>query len=188
MGSRLRHRISTFRVSDVRDHIDALNALSPAQKTALHAASNRHGLIRLATHVGALTVSGSIIAFGIPGWWIAMLPHGVLLVFLFTLSHEATHRTPFAAKWLNEAVGHAIAPIIALPFVWFRYFHLAHHKYTNDPELDPEIAGHPRPRDWRSYALYLTGAGYWSGMAHTWYSRRWVDLMRHTCPHVSTRR
>jgi len=60
-----------------------------------------------------------------------------------------------------------IAVVLVLPFVWFRYFHLAHHKYTNDPENDPELADGGRPTTWRAYLVYLSGWGYWRGMAAT---------------------
>lgn len=126
--------------------------------------SDMAGLRHLALYLGLLALTTTYIAAQAPLWGLMLLAHGTLLVFLFTLSHECTHQTPFRTRWVNEAAGHAIAPILSLPFLWFRYFHLAHHKHTNDPDRDPEIAGHPRPADWRSYALYLSGWGYWSGM------------------------
>ncbi len=96
-----------------------------------------------------------------------MLPQGILLVFLFTLSHECTHRTPFRSPWLNEVVGHAIAPLIALPFIWFRHFHMAHHRHTNDPLNDPELLGGGRPETRAAWLLYVSGWGYWRSMART---------------------
>ena len=146
------------------DHIAFVRALSAEVKARLSQRSNTAGLLHLLSYVAALTITGTWIVAQAPFWPLILLPHGILLVFLFTLSHEATHQTPFASRRFNDLVGHVIAPIILLPFVWFRYFHLAHHKYTNAPERDPEIAGHPRPNDWKSYTVYLSGWGYWSGM------------------------
>ncbi len=80
------------------------------------------------------------------------------------LSHECTHKTPFRTEWFNDAVGHLVSVPICLPFTWFRYFHLAHHKWTNHPQKDPELDGKPRPDNWRSMAVYLSGWPYWSGM------------------------
>ncbi|THH38841.1 fatty acid desaturase [Aliishimia ponticola] len=144
------------------DHTAVLARLSQTEKAALQQRSDRAGLRHLAGYLAALALTTTLIVAQVPFWGVVMLPHGILLVFLFTLSHEATHQTPFATRWINEVVGHAIAPVLALPFLWFRYFHLAHHKWTNDPDRDPEIAGHPRPRDWRSYLIYLSGWSYWS--------------------------
>ena len=145
------------------DHRAVIASLSPEVRAALQTRSDRAGLLHLASYLGALGLTSAGIIAQVPFWGLLLLPHGILLTFLFTLSHEATHQTPFATRWINEVVGHAIAPIIALPFLWFRYFHLAHHKFTNDPERDPEIAGHPRPGDWTSCVVYLTGWHYWTG-------------------------
>ncbi len=105
------------------------------------------------------------IAAGNPLWPLFILPQGILLVFLFTLSHECTHKTPFRSGWLNDVIGHLVSIPIALPFIWFRYFHLAHHKWTNRPDKDPELAGKPRPGNWPELLLYLSGLPYWAGMS-----------------------
>ncbi|MEL6620473.1 MAG: fatty acid desaturase [Pseudomonadota bacterium] len=140
-----------------------LATLGSADKAQLTQKDTGAGLRHLAGHLGAILVTASYIAVQGPLWGLMLLPHGVLLVFLFTLSHECTHATPFRQRWLNDAVGHGIAPVLALPFTWFRYFHLAHHKHTNDPDHDPELAGGGRPDTWDRYLRYLSGWAYWSG-------------------------
>lgn len=148
-------------------HLEALAALSPVDKAALTRTDTTRGLIHLAGHLGAIALTGSYIALQGPFWGLALLPHGILIVFLFTLSHECTHATPFAHKRLNDVVGHLVAPLLMLPFVWFRYFHLAHHRHTNDPDRDPELEGAGRPETWPAYITYLSGWGYWSGNLRT---------------------
>ena len=76
-----------------------------------------------------------------PFWPLVLPLHGVFVVFLFTLEHEATHRTPFASEALNEGVGRVCGFLLLLPFEWFRWFHLAHHRWTNIPGQDPELEG-----------------------------------------------
>ncbi|MEO0380622.1 MAG: fatty acid desaturase [Pseudomonadota bacterium] len=147
------------------NHQAILTALPPETKAALTRTSTARGLAHLASYVLALTATGTYIAIDGPFWGAVLLPHGVLLVFLFTLSHECTHATPFRQPWINTVVGHAIAPVLLLPFIWFRYFHLAHHRHTNDPDHDPELAGGGRPKTWPAYLRHLTGWGYWSGNA-----------------------
>lgn len=149
------------------DHIALLRSLSSDDKADLTRRTNAAGIRHLAIYVALLALCSAGIVFRVPFWPVLMVPQGILLVFLFTLSHECTHQTPFRSKWLNETVGHAIAPLIALPFVWFRYFHLAHHKFTNDPLRDPELAHGPRPRTRRMWLIYLSGWGYWYAMART---------------------
>lgn len=148
-------------------HIEALATLSGEEKAALTNTDSGTGLLHLAGHIGTILTTGAYIALQGPLWGLALLPHGILIVFLFTLSHECTHATPFANKRLNDWVGHAAAPLIALPFVWFRHLHLAHHRYTNDPNRDPELADGGRPTTWPAYLRYLTGWGYWVGNAKT---------------------
>jgi fatty acid desaturase len=113
-------------------------------------------------------VSAGIVA-GVPGWPLLLPVQGVLLVFLFTLEHECTHRTPFATPWLNEAVGFLAGLVILQPFQWFRAFHLAHHRFTNDPERDPELLSGAKPGTWRAYLLHLSGIPVWRGLlAQLW--------------------
>ncbi|MBL4768997.1 MAG: fatty acid desaturase [Rhodobacteraceae bacterium] len=144
-------------------HTELLKSLSPQTKTNLIVRTNGAGLRHLVVYLVALTVTTTGLIVQIPLWPILILPQGILLVFLFTLSHECTHQTPFRSVWINEIIGNAIAPILALPFVWFRYFHLAHHKHTNDPDHDPELAGSGRPATRLSMLIYLSGWHYWRG-------------------------
>jgi fatty acid desaturase len=146
------------------DHRDFMAALGPEARAGLMRRSDARGLAHLATHLGAILGCGALIAAGGPGWWLALPVQGILIVFLFTLQHEATHKTPFASPWLNEAAGHGAGFPILLPFTWFRYFHLAHHRWTNLDGLDPELDG-GQPETLRAWVLHVSGLPYWRGMA-----------------------
>ncbi|WP_109311686.1 fatty acid desaturase [Ruegeria sp. AU67] len=147
------------------DHRALIASLPPETKDQLQRRSDTAGLRHLLGYLVLLSATSAGIAWRVPLWPVLILPQGVLLVFLFTLSHECTHKTPFKTGWLNDAVGHLVSVPIALPFTWFRYFHLAHHKWTNHPEKDPELGGKPRPQDRLSLLIYLSGWPYWKGMA-----------------------
>jgi len=149
------------------DHRAFITSLDPQTKADLHVKSDTKGLLHLAGHIGVLILLAGYIGFGGPFWPLVILPYGIAMMFLFTLSHECTHATPFATPTLNTWVGHIVSLPLLLPFTWFRYFHLAHHKHTNDPARDPEIADHGRPTTWAQYALYLSGWGYWSANARS---------------------
>lgn len=149
------------------DHTALIKSLPPEVRTRLTSRSDLAGLRHLALYLAALVATSAGIALNVPLWPLLLLPQGILLVFLFTLSHECTHQTPFARPWLSEICGHAIAPVLGLPFIWFRYFHLAHHKYTNDPQRDPEIAVNGRPRTRADWLVYLSGWTFWRAMART---------------------
>ena len=149
------------------DHRAFLRSLDPEVKARLFERNNLSGLLHLAGHMGLIVLTGLWIALALPFWWLFLPVHGLFLVFLFTLEHEATHKTPFETDALNTWGGRASGLVILLPFTWFRYFHLAHHRYTNDPERDPELTFGGKPKGWRAYLHYVSGVQYWISMART---------------------
>lgn len=148
-------------------HTDVLAQIPAARRAALQERSDWHGLRHLVLYLSAMGILATWVAMKAPLWPLAMLPLGILWVFLFTLSHECTHDTPFKTRWLNRAVGHACALPLVLPFTWFRAFHMAHHKFTNDPDNDPELAGSAKPETWARYLGHLSGWSYWQSAAST---------------------
>lgn len=144
----------------MEDHKAFLSALPAAEKAALTARSDRTGLWHLAGHGGLILATGAGIAVGVPFWPLLLPVHGVLLSFLFTLEHECTHRTPFRTDPLNDRIGQACGLALILPFEWFRYFHLAHHRFTNLPGRDPELES-PKPETARQWLWHVSGLPYW---------------------------
>lgn len=142
-------------------HSDFLRSLTPEARAALTARPRRAGLVHLAGHGGAILLLGGLIAAGVPGWPLLVPVQGVLIVFLFTLEHECTHKTPFASDRLCEVVGTVAGALILNPFQWFRYFHLAHHRFTNQPG-DPELA-YPKPETRGQWLWHVSGIPLWIG-------------------------
>lgn len=147
--------------TDALDHKTFIARLEPDRRASLTALSDGPGLIRLLGHGGLILGLGIAIAAGVPGWPLLVPLQGVLLAFLFTLQHECTHRTPFRTGFLNEIMGHATGFLILQPFLWFRYFHMAHHKHTNDPLRDPELRGVDKPQSLPGLLWHLATPGYW---------------------------
>lgn len=145
------------------DHKAFLSSLAPADRAALIERADGPGLRHLSLHLGLIAALAAGVAIGVPLWPALLPPLGIALAFLFTIEHECTHKTPFATPWLNEAVGHLAGFLILQPFLWFRYFHLAHHRFTNDPERDPELLGKPKPEGWGEFAWHLSSLKYWRG-------------------------
>ena len=138
-------------------HDELLKSLPAETRNALMQRSDAAGLRHLAGHVGAIVLIGGLIAIGVPFWPLLLPIQGVLLVFLFTLQHECTHQTPFHSKSLNEIIGHASGFLIFQPYIWFRYFHLAHHRHTNDPARDPELLSGAKPETQHAYLWHVIG-------------------------------
>jgi fatty acid desaturase len=149
-------------------HREAIAALSEEELARLKQTSDAPALFRLAAHLGLLILTGwAVLASpNWPLWTLAATAHGILLIFLFTLEHEAVHGTAFRTAWLNRCVASVAGFVVIVPALWFRCFHFAHHRHTQDIERDPELAT-PKPGDWASYALYLTGLPYWKAEVAT---------------------
>lgn len=143
------------------DHCAALAAVGAEHIAALSRPADMPGLIRLASHVGLLVLTGTAI-LSATGWWQLPLQfvHGTMLVFLFSAAHECIHRTAFRTHWLNDQVAWLAGLPILLPPHAFRFFHFAHHRHTQDPIRDPELAL-PKPRTRAEYLWRLTGWHYW---------------------------
>lgn len=133
----------------------------PADLRALQQRSDVKGLRQLGLHLLLLASTGILVALA-DGWWLyaALLLHGIVLIFLFAPLHETVHRTAFASRWLNDNVAFVIGVLLVLPRDYFRAFHFAHHRHTQDPERDPELAS-PRPATYAQWLLYVSGLPYW---------------------------
>jgi fatty acid desaturase len=142
------------------DHRSLIKSLSPEQRSRLTRRSDLKGLAQLALHVGAILGVGCLILLRVPFWPILLLVQGVLIIFLFTALHETIHRTVFKTQWMNVAAARFCAFLIALPPDWFRYFHFAHHRFTQDPEKDPELAA-PKPETLGQYLATVSGLPVW---------------------------
>lgn len=142
------------------DHRGFLATLPVDTRARLTERSDRAGLVHLAGHLGAIVLTGGLIAARVPFWPLLLPVQGILIVFLFTLQHECLHRTPFAHARLNETVGFWAGFANLLPFTWFRYFHLAHHRHTNIPSQDPELR-QEKPGTLRQWLWHVSGLPYW---------------------------
>jgi fatty acid desaturase len=144
----------------------------------LTARSDLKGLVQLACHFCALLGTGALVwsAWSTPWLLPAMLLHGIILVFLFAPLHEAVHWTAFRRRRLNDAVAWACGALLLLPPAYFRAFHFAHHRHTQDPARDPELAA-PKPRTLADYLWHVSGLPYWR--------ERLVTTLRHACGRLS---
>ncbi len=143
------------------DHTSFIATLPSARQIELQRTDNRTGLVHLTLHVGLIAALAALIASDVPFWPLLIPVLGISYVGLFMLQHECTHKTPFHSSALNEAVGWATGIVLFQPFLWFRYFHLAHHRHTNDPEHDPELAGYGKPETFTEYVFHISTLGYW---------------------------
>ena len=124
--------------------------------------SDVRGLGQLAAHLLLLAATAAIIWASRGTLWVApaIVLHGAVLAFLFCPLHESIHRTAFATRRINDAVAWVCGVLLVLPPDYFRLFHFAHHRHTQDPAHDPELT-HPRPGSLGPYLWHLSGLPYW---------------------------
>lgn len=136
-------------------HKALIASLSADQCARILQKSDRAGLVHLAWLVSAILFFSIILLLQPQFYQLAMVPQGILLVFLFTTLHETIHQTAFKSERLNTLVATFCGVIIFLPPTYFRHFHFAHHRHTHDPEKDPELAT-PKPYSFATYLWAMT--------------------------------
>jgi len=156
----------------------------------LSARSDLRGLAQLALHLAALLATGSAVALARGSLWLApaLLLHGLVLAFLFAPLHETIHRTAFRSRRLNDVVAFACGAALILPPEYFRAFHFAHHRHTQDPDRDPELRT-AKPGSLGGYLWQVSGLPYWGERITTTvrHARGRVDepfVARHLKPRV----
>lgn len=97
------------------------------------------GLLFVAAYGSAVA---SVLA-GVLSLWIAVPVVAVVTYLSYTILHEAVHGSiggnERSLRWLNKAMGYMAAWITMIPFTAHRYEHMAHHRYANDEERDPDF-------------------------------------------------
>ncbi|MFT6157298.1 MAG: fatty acid desaturase [Neolewinella sp.] len=136
-------------------HKNFIKGLSDEQRQGFTRKNNHNGVIRLTVWLGIVTILILSIYQAGPSSLFLMLPLGIMLVFLFTLMHETTHKTAFANAQLNRVIAACCGVLIVLPPRWFKAFHCEHHRHTQDGLKDPE----------RLYAKPVTLAQYLKAMS-----------------------
>ena len=124
--------------------------------------SDARGGLQLSTHLGLLVASGCLVWASRGHAWLvaALLLHGIVLCFLFCALHECVHRTAFDTQALNDSIAWVCGALLILPPNYFRLFHFAHHRYTQDRARDPELATAP-PATLGAYLWRICGLLYW---------------------------
>lgn len=130
---------------------------------SLSVRSNLQGYVRFAAHFGCMALTGFLIWLATPNWYLmipAMVLHGFTIVTMFAPMHECVHKTAFATPILNEVFGWVAGLLSFYNFTYYRYYHTWHHRYTQDPERDPELMT-PKPRNVWEYLVEISAITFW---------------------------
>ncbi len=135
-------------------------AILPADLSQMTDAQLRRLELKIARkHSGMVPWLAVVWAFGNLAAWLSLWPFvfydllplwaafpiaTINLALVYLPTHEAQHdiiaRRGTRLRWLNELLGHATTWMLVTPFEVFRVTHLEHHRHTNDPDLDVDIA------------------------------------------------
>jgi len=141
----------------------ARNLVPLSVLAALGRRSDRRGALRLTAHVACIAATGFVVWLARTHWVLlipAMALHGVTIVTLFAPMHECVHRTAFASRRANDVVGWIAGVLGFYNATYYRHFHAWHHRYTQDPERDPELI-FPKAKNRREYLSELSGVTFW---------------------------
>jgi beta-carotene hydroxylase len=92
--------------------------------------------------LAAFTLVCTVAVMGIIPLWLGLVLNTLILYADQTPLHEACHGN-IAGKdskylWLNHLVGYMCGTMLLHEYRAFRYMHLAHHRDTNNEEIDPD--------------------------------------------------
>jgi fatty acid desaturase len=120
------------------------------------------GSWHLALHLAALLAAGCLVALAPDIFWRipAQALEGAIFIFFFSPLHETIHRTAFRNRRFNDWAAAVIGFLLILPADYFRFFHFCHHRYTQDPLRDPELAT-PKPSSLGQWLVVVTGLPVW---------------------------
>ena len=152
--------------------------LSMDEVNRLGRKSDVRGLSQLFFHGGILVLTGAALMYALerqtdPGkaeildcafLFVALLSHSFVLSFLFMPLHECVHRTAFSSPLLNVSLSFLLGFLTFRPPYHYKYYHVAHHKFTGDKKRDPELSGSLLDLSITSlplYFLYLSSLPFW---------------------------
>ncbi len=96
-----------------------------------------------------------------PTWTLpAVFVLGLVQVALFAPAHETMHQTAFASRRINAWIGWMTSCPSLLNWHFYTSYHLAHHRHTQVPGLDPELGG-PVPSTVGQYVLRILAVPFW---------------------------
>lgn len=108
--------------------------------------SNLPSAVRLTLHLGAIAGVSILLVFWSWPLWLSLalvIALSWMLSAVFAPFHECVHRTAFTSRFLNAVGAWPTGILFGMAPATYHAFHFEHHRYTHDPERDPEIMANP---------------------------------------------
>lgn len=128
----------------------------------LYERSDREGAWQTGAHLLLLSGGGWLVLATRGTWWLlpALVVQGVLVNALFAAMHESVHYGSFKTRWLCDLLAFFSGAAILNNAGFYRHYHMAHHRYTQDPARDPELVTSGTPRSWGNYLFRVSSLPY----------------------------
>ncbi|SKA04750.1 Fatty acid desaturase [Enhydrobacter aerosaccus] len=119
----------------------------------LYARSDVAGALQTAAHLVLLVAGGWLVWATRGTWWVlpALVMQGLFINALFAAMHESVHYGSFKTRWMADLLAFFSGAAILNNAGYYRHYHMAHHRYTQDPARDPELLSAPAPTRWGQY-------------------------------------
>lgn len=124
----------------------------------LYARSDWAGARQTLAHVALLVAGGALVLEARGTWWLApaLLLQAFFVNALFGAMHESVHYGSFKTRRAADLLAFFSGAAILNNAGFYRHYHMAHHRYTQDPARDPELITATVPRSWKSYLLRVS--------------------------------
>ena len=124
----------------------------------LYGKSDAKGFVQTGAHLALLVAGGGLVLATRGSWWVApaLLLQGIFINALFGAMHESVHYGSFKTRRLADILAFFSGAAILNNAGFYRPFHMAHHRYTQDPARDPELVTSGTPRTWGSYLFRIS--------------------------------
>jgi len=124
----------------------------------LYTRSDWAGARQTAAHAALLVAGGWLVWQTRGSLWVApaLLLQAVFVNALFAAMHESVHYGSFRQRKLCDLLAFVSGAAILNNAAFYRHYHMAHHRYTQDPDRDPELITAGTPRTWGNYLFRIS--------------------------------
>jgi fatty acid desaturase len=141
-----------------------MRTVPAAELKRLSMPSDAAGARQTLAHVALLVAGGWLVLATRGTWWVApaLLVQAVFVNALFAAMHESVHYGSFQSRWAADLLAFFSGAAILNNAGFYRAYHMAHHRYTQDPLRDPELVTSGTPRTWGNYLLRVSAIPFFS--------------------------
>lgn len=141
-----------------------MRTVPAAELKRLSTPSDWAGARQTLAHMALLGLGGWLVLATRGTWWVApaLLLQAIFVNALFAAMHESVHYGSFQSRWAADLLAFFSGAAILNNAGFYRAYHMAHHRYTQDPLRDPELVTSGTPRTWGNYLLRVSAIPFFS--------------------------